>query len=89
MKKNNADFYKRMQEAKALKKKALEQAQLHAEFLSYPERFVEPVIVKSEAEIKMDTAFLQLKEKLYRERGIQQERIQGAIRKIEEQSQGI
>lgn len=59
------DMYNRMQEAKANKKLALEQQQLHAEFEANPLAYLgPPPIIKTEAEQKLDAAFSQLKEKL-------------------------
>lgn len=58
-----ADFYKSMQDAKALKRKKLEQERLAAEFQVHPERFEEPY-QKAEHEVKLDQAFTQLQIKL-------------------------
>lgn len=60
-----------MMEAKRQKKTALEQAQLRAEFEAHPERYkaeLPPVIVKTDAELKMDAAFQLLKAKLHQEK---------------------
>lgn len=82
--KKDVDFYKRMQEAKRLKKLRLEQQQLAAEFQVYPERFLEPIIVKPENEIKMDEAFQQLKDKLHKEHPTPQDKLSEVIQKLQQ-----
>ena len=91
MSKKDFDFYKRMLEAKALKKKRLEQEQLLAEFQVHPERFNDqPIIRKTVSEEKLDNAFSELKEKLYNEHPLtQSERIQQEMQRIQQKMQGL
>lgn len=89
MAKKDSDFYKRMLEAKKLKKQKIEQEQLQAEFQIYPERFLPPIVIKSSSDIKMDKAFEDLKQKLVQERQSKESSLDKAIRHIEEKQQGI
>lgn len=55
-----------MMEAKKRKKLALEAKQLHDQFEAHPERLnsLQPIIVKSDSEVKLDQALDQLRAKL-------------------------
>lgn len=83
----NPEFYKRMLEAKAAKKKRLEQEQLAAEFQVHPERF-QPAVMKPENEIKMDKAFSELRDKI-RAESVRESPMDRAIRHLEEKSKGL
>lgn len=58
---SDPDFYKRMMEAKRLKKLALEQKQLHDQFGDIPPP--PQIVIKTEAEQRLDKAFEEVKNK--------------------------
>ena len=82
-------FIARMKEAKERKKAYLEQQRLEAEFMANPPPPNITVVVKTDAEIKMDRAFSLLQEKLRLENQSKQDQIASAIKRITDQSQGI
>ena len=87
-KKTDPDFYKRMLEFKRLKKLELERKQLHDQFGDLPPP--PNIVVKTEAEQKMDAAFEQLRAKLMpKPDTTKQDKLREAIDKIREQSQGL
>ena len=86
------DFYKRMLEAKERKRKALEQKRLRDEFIIHESEYqtpIGPVIVKTEAEQKMDIAFQQVKDKLHKEHPTKQDLIQQEIQRLQNLTQGF
>ena len=83
------DWYKRMMEAKRLKKLALEQKQLHAEFEAHPELYAQPVIIKTEAEQRLDIAFNELKEKMHKEHPTQKDLMEQAFNDIARKAAGL
>lgn len=89
-----SDFYKRMLEAKARKKAALEQKRLRDEFITNPDRFIDPltqqpVVIKTEAEQKMDAAFVELQAKLRAEHPTPQDKLQQAFTDIARKATGL
>lgn len=87
-KKQDPDFYKKMQEAKRRKKKALEQKRIHDEFGDIP--LPPQIVIKSEAEQRLDAAFNELKQKLNANRPLtDKERIEKAFNDIEHKAQGL
>lgn len=85
-----ADLPSRMNELKSLKQQALEQAQLHAEFMLNPNLYNTPSTPKTEAELKLDQAFNQVKEKLHQARPLtEQEKLEQAFNNIARKSAGL
>lgn len=86
-----SDFYQRMLEAKKFKKQRLEQEQLAAEFEAHPERFnqPQPIIVKSDAELKMDAAFSQLQAKLGTQRDLHREALEKVFNEMAKKAEGL
>ena len=78
-----------MLEAKKAKKQKLEQEQLAAEFQVYPERFTQPVVMKTEAEQKMDTAFSLLKYRLHQDNPTPQDKLRDALDNLRLKAEGL
>ena len=87
--KTDPDFYKRMQEAKKLKRKALEQK--HIRDMFGPINIVAALPERTDADLYLDEAVRKIKEKLDppSKEDIMRQRLELAFRAIEQKAHGL